>query len=96
VWLAAALEFLADTFDGLERFTFLGLPRVFGISAEMPAYHHSAVREFLGRGCSPNSIGFLKAHHLNEEITAPGRKAVVQRRLTLACSFVPRQDTGLV
>jgi hypothetical protein len=87
VWLPAAFEFLADALDGLERFTFFRLARVFGISSEMPAYRRRAVREFLRRGCSSNSIGFLEAHHLNEEITAAGCKAVVQRRL---------QDAGLV
>src|SRR6516162_9452318 len=96
VWLAAAFEFLADTLDGLERLAFLRLARVFGISAETPAYHHRSILEFLGRGCSPNSIGFIEAHHLNEEITAARCKAVVKRRLTLACSFVPRLYAGLV
>ena len=55
-----------------------------------------AILEFLLCGSSPNGIRFLKSHHLNEEITAARGETVVQRGLTLASSFVARQDSGLV
>src|SRR5262245_36837984 len=92
---AVAFELLADSFNGLKCLTFFGLAWILGGRGQLSLDHHRAVRELLFRGCGPNRISFLKAHHFDQKFATARLEAEIQRGVTFTRDFVLRLDARL-